>query len=85
MLAEKNVLTGQLGRANILDWRSHTCDRVCRSTFAAETMSCAEAMEASQLMRSMLVECLQSGFDLGGIASDVSLEKQAIEILEEAQ
>eukprot|EP00969_Alexandrium_andersonii_P049029 2150746-Alexandrium_andersonii.AAC.1 len=45
-LAHREARHGVRCPANILDWRSHTCDRVCRSTFAAETMSRAEAFEA---------------------------------------
>ncbi|CAE8612681.1 unnamed protein product [Polarella glacialis] len=52
------------GRANLIDWRSHGCPRVCRSTFAAETMACAEALEAAIAMRGRLLEILHPGLDL---------------------
>ncbi|CAE8678165.1 unnamed protein product, partial [Polarella glacialis] len=63
-LATNDVKSEKGGRANLIDWRSHGCPRVCRSTFAAETMACAEALEAAIAMRGMLLEILHLGLDL---------------------
>ncbi|CAE8594596.1 unnamed protein product, partial [Polarella glacialis] len=63
-LATNDVKSEKGGRANLIDWRSHGCPRVCRSTFAAETMACAEALEAAIAMRGMLLEILHPGLDL---------------------
>ncbi|CAE8614373.1 unnamed protein product [Polarella glacialis] len=63
-LATNDVKGEKGGRANLIDWRSHGCPRVCRSTFAAETMACAEALEAAIAMRGMLLEILHPGLDL---------------------
>ena len=43
------------GAASLLAWRSHTCRRVCRSTFAGETMACCEGMECAIQMRAQLL------------------------------
>ena len=43
-----------------MDWRSGACDRVCRSTFAAETMACATAIETG-IFISRFLETLLSG------------------------
>ncbi|CAE8725915.1 unnamed protein product [Polarella glacialis] len=63
-LATNDVKSEKGGRANLIDWRSHGCPRVCRSTFAAESMACAEALEAAIAMRGMLLEILHPGLDL---------------------
>ena len=59
-LADNRVVNGQISRLSVLDWRSHAGERVCRSTFGAETMSCAEALESVQYLRSFM-ESLLSG------------------------
>ena len=42
------------GRASIIDWKSSANPRVCRSTFAAETTACSEAVEMGQYVRSFI-------------------------------
>lgn len=49
-LAEKQMLTGEVRPGSILDWKSSACDRVCRSTFAADTMACSTATETSDFI-----------------------------------
>jgi hypothetical protein len=66
-LCDKAVLTGQAAKGILVDWRSLTCPRVCRSTFASETMSCAEAMEAATALRGHLLEILHDDLDLRDI------------------
>ena len=48
LLCDSAVLQGGRHRPSILDWKSSACDRVCRSTFAAETMGCATAIETGE-------------------------------------
>eukprot|EP00919_Chromeraceae_sp_WS-2016_P063356 GHVR01149767.1.p1 GENE.GHVR01149767.1~~GHVR01149767.1.p1 ORF type:complete len:312 (-),score=42.04 GHVR01149767.1:210-1145(-) len=43
------------GRAMVLDWRSATLKRVCRSTFAAETMTAVDALGTSLTTRAACV------------------------------
>ena len=44
-LANEGILRGEKSHLSILDWKSGACERVCRSTFAAETMACCMAVE----------------------------------------
>eukprot|EP00439_Symbiodinium_sp_Y106_P077011 s874_g16.t1 len=48
LLCDKEILRGGKHRVSMLDWKSSACDRVCRSTFAAETMGCATAIETGE-------------------------------------
>ncbi|CAE7487299.1 RE1 [Symbiodinium sp. CCMP2592] len=43
---------------SLLEWRSQACQRVCRSTFGAETMACVEGLENMQYIRSALLTFL---------------------------
>ena len=45
---------------SVLDWKSSANPRVCRSTFAAETTACSEAIEMGQYVRSF-VETVLTG------------------------
>ncbi|CAE7680753.1 GIP [Symbiodinium microadriaticum] len=47
------------GRCNILDWKSSTAKRVCRSTFAAESIACCEGLEQGQYVRSVFMTLLR--------------------------
>ena len=55
----KGVSEGR-GVMSILDWKSSANPRVCRSTFAAETTACSEAIEMGQYVRSF-VETVLTG------------------------
>ncbi|CAE7255000.1 RE2 [Symbiodinium sp. CCMP2592] len=54
MLCGKDGINSSGAPASILEWRSHACDRVCRSTFGAETMGCIEGFELGQYVRAMI-------------------------------
>ena len=60
LLSDKNILHGKKENVSVMDWRSGACDRVCRSTFAAETMACATAIETG-IFISRFLETLLSG------------------------
>ncbi|CAE7777019.1 GIP [Symbiodinium sp. CCMP2592] len=47
------------GLCNILDWKSSTAKRVCRSTFAAESIACSEGLEQGQYVRSVFMTILK--------------------------
>ena len=66
--AHRDVVAGKAVPVNILDWRTHTSKRVVRSTFAAETMSCAEGLEAAIAIRALLVEATEDRPDLQHIS-----------------
>ncbi|CAE7328612.1 RE1 [Symbiodinium sp. CCMP2592] len=54
LLTDKDILQGQRRKVSLLDWRSAACDRVCRSTFAAESMGCCGAIENADFIRKFL-------------------------------
>ena len=60
VFAEKGCVMGKGGSFSILDWKSKAGQRVCRSTFSAETQACVEGVEAGQHVRA-LFETLVSG------------------------
>ena len=53
MIADIACITGGAGWGSIVDWKSRAGQRVCRSTFSAETQACVEALEGGQFMRSV--------------------------------
>ncbi|CAE7504711.1 RE1 [Symbiodinium sp. CCMP2592] len=58
MLFDDKLLDGERSRGSILEWRSQSCKRVCRSTFGAETMAAIEGMEGAQYVRALLASLL---------------------------
>ncbi|CAE7294300.1 GIP [Symbiodinium sp. CCMP2592] len=52
MFADMRSLIGVPSNATIGDWRSKAGQRVCRSTFGAETQACVEGVEGGQYLRS---------------------------------
>ena len=60
VFAEKGCVMGRGGNFSVLDWKSKAGQRVCRSTFSAETQACVEGLEAGQHVRA-LFETLASG------------------------
>ena len=48
------LMAGKTGSFNILDMRSHRIPRVCRSSYAAETLGAEEAFDVGQLCRGFL-------------------------------
>ena len=58
VLTSKRVLRGERGPGLLCTWKSHACPRVCRSTFAAETMSALEGFEDAIAFRSMLMAAI---------------------------
>ncbi|CAE7358519.1 RE1, partial [Symbiodinium microadriaticum] len=49
------AIAGEESAFSLLDWRSKASSRVCRSTFAGETMSCGEGLESALYLRSLLI------------------------------
>ena len=58
MVADRKCLRNEEGAFGLLDWRSHGSTRVCRSTFAGETMACGEALESGLFLRGLLLSFL---------------------------
>ncbi|CAE7301742.1 GIP, partial [Symbiodinium microadriaticum] len=46
---------------SIIDWKSTTAKRICRSTFAAETIACTDGVEVGQYVRSF-TRCMLDGY-----------------------
>ena len=55
MVADKECLGNREGSFRVIDWKSRASQRVCRSTFAGETMACSEALEMSIYLRGLLL------------------------------
>ncbi|CAE7261007.1 RE2 [Symbiodinium sp. CCMP2592] len=60
LFADMQSVKGGIGNFSIGDWRSRAGQRVCRSTFGAETQACVEGVEGAQYMRSF-IETLMTG------------------------
>ena len=56
--ADANLLAGRPGKFNILDTRSHRLARVCRSSYAAETLGAEEAFDVGILCRGFVASAL---------------------------
>ncbi|CAE7492417.1 GIP [Symbiodinium natans] len=52
LFANKTSIGRQAGHVNVVDWKSRAGQRVCRSTFGAETQACVEGLEGGQYVRS---------------------------------
>ena len=61
VFADRGALNSEPGSYSIADWKSRAGQRVCRSTFGAETQACAEGLETGQYIRSIF-ESLVYGY-----------------------
>eukprot|EP00438_Fugacium_kawagutii_P026759 Skav216449 [mRNA] locus=scaffold50:462658:469839:- [translate_table: standard] len=59
LVCHRNVLRGEQVQPVVISWKSHACPRVCRSTFAAETMASLEGWEDAIAFRAMLAGTLR--------------------------
>ena len=59
-LTDESGFTSGKSAMSVLDWKSSANPRVCRSTFAAETTACSEALEMGLYVRSF-VETVLTG------------------------
>ena len=59
ILANRGILHGEASHLSVLDWRSGACERVCRSTFSAETMACCTAVEGGDYLEKFLETLLR--------------------------
>ena len=58
LVAEKKCLLNDSGSFSIVDWKSKGCQRVCRSTFAGETMAACEATESAIFLRGLFLSLI---------------------------
>ena len=57
-MAHADCLGGPGGACSLVEWKSKGCQRVCRSTFAGETMACCDALEGSIFLRSLFLSMI---------------------------
>lgn len=55
LMASVNCLSNDGGPFSVVDWKSKASHRVCRSTFAGETMAGCEAFENCMFLRSLFL------------------------------
>lgn len=73
LVADKKCLTAEGGAFSVVDWKSKASQRVCRSTFAGETMARCEAFENSLYLRSLLLS-ITTGQVFGGEEAGKKME-----------
>lgn len=56
VLADEVMMSGWTVFVNLLDFRSHRLQRVCRSFYAAETLGAEEGLDAGELCRGFIAE-----------------------------
>ena len=57
-VADKRCLGEECAPMSMVDWRSKASARVCRSTFAGETLACGDGMESAVYIRALLLSFL---------------------------
>eukprot|EP00435_Cladocopium_sp_Y103_P029592 s669_g7.t1 len=53
LAVNKKVLQGEVGRYSVIAWRSYKLTRICRSSLAAESQSCATAIDELMIVKSL--------------------------------
>ena len=56
LLGGPKLVEGKRDTCNVLDFRSHKLQRVCRSSYGAETLGVEEALDAAELVRCLVAE-----------------------------
>ena len=59
LAVHNNGIGGKPSEMSTLAWKSHSCKRVCRSTFAGETMACCEGVECAIHLRGRLLSLMK--------------------------
>lgn len=83
LVADQNLMTGGTGYFNILDARSHRIPRVCRSSYAAETLSTEEAFDVGRLCRGLLATI--RGQDLYGKKAETAMDSVDMQVVVDAK
>ncbi|CAK0909173.1 unnamed protein product, partial [Prorocentrum cordatum] len=61
---QRKILEGEAATISIQSWKSHKLKRKCAHQFGAETLAISEGMAMAELIRTMLLEIVDSEFDL---------------------
>lgn len=83
LLADKQLMSGATGTFNVLDSRSHRIPRVCRSTYAAETLSTEEAFDVGRLCRGLVATVHDR--NLYGKAAEVAMGSIPMQVVVDAK
>ena len=83
LLADSQLMSGSVGTFNVLDSRSHRIPRVCRSTYAAETLSTEEAFDVGRLCRGLVATA--HGKNLYGKPADVAMDSIPMQVVVDAK
>ena len=59
LIASKKVFSSGRGTFSLVDWKSKGSQRVCRSTFAGETMACCDGLESALFLRCLFLTFTQ--------------------------
>ena len=83
LLADQQLLSGGVGYFNVIDSRSHRIPRVCRSTYAAETLSTEEAFDIGRLCRGLIAGARDR--DLHGKKADFGIDSVPMVVVVDAK
>ena len=83
LVADQKLMAGESGTFNILDARSHRISRVCRSSYAAETLSTEEAFDVGRLCRGLIATV--RGHDLYGKRAEVAMDSVDMQVVVDAK
>ena len=59
VIADAASMQGADARFSVVEWKSKASQRVCRSTFAGETMACNEGLESALFLRCLLLSFMK--------------------------
>ena len=83
LLADEKLMSGSAGYFNVLDARSHRIPRVCRSSYAAETLSTEEGFDVGRLCRGFVATAL--GHDMYGKKSETAMDSVSMQVVVDAK
>ena len=83
LIADADLMSGRPGRFNVLDMRSHRLARVCRSSYASETLGAEEAFDIGQLCRGFLATA--RGYSMQKKDVDASLNSVPMHVVVDAK
>ena len=83
LLADEKLMSGSAGYFNVLDARSPRIPRVCRSSYAAETLSTEEGFDVGRLCRGFVATAL--GHDMYGKKSETAMDSVSMQVVVDAK
>ena len=83
LVADEELLAGRPGRFNVFGTRSHRIPRVCRSSYAAETLGAEEAFDVGLLCRGFIASARD--YLVVGKPADKALDKVPLCVVVDAK